>query len=169
MALTNEKVLDKINSFLPNAIVQNEVMFDTLVVELKHDNDTVHKVIEFLKNDSELQTNFLTLLGAVHYPNDKDREIAVVYHLHSLVNNYRIRIKTFLSGSNPHIKTITDLYDSANWMERETFDFYGVIFDKHPNLKRILNEDDMDYYPLRKEYKLEDATREDKDDRFFGR
>ena len=68
MALINEKVLDKINSFLPNAIVQNEVMFDTLVIEVKHDNDSVHKVIEFLKNDSELQINFLTLLGAVHYP-----------------------------------------------------------------------------------------------------
>jgi NADH-quinone oxidoreductase subunit C len=54
-------------------------------------------------------------------------------------------------------------------MERETFDFYGVLFEGHPNLTRILNEDSMDYFPMRKEFQLEDATREDKDDRFFGR
>jgi NADH-quinone oxidoreductase subunit C len=62
-----------------------------------------------------------------------------------------------------------DIYPCADWMERETYDFYGVIFDGHKNLRRILNEDSMDYFPLRKEYHLEDATREDKDDRYFGR
>jgi NADH-quinone oxidoreductase subunit C len=70
---------------------------------------------------------------------------------------------------NPEIHTITEIYAGANWMERETYDFYGVIFKGHPDLRRILNEDSMDYFPLRKEYHLEDATREDKDDRFFGR
>jgi NADH-quinone oxidoreductase subunit C len=54
-------------------------------------------------------------------------------------------------------------------MERESYDFFGVIFNNHPDLRRILNEDSMDYFPLRKEYALEDGTREDKDDRFFGR
>jgi NADH-quinone oxidoreductase subunit C len=54
-------------------------------------------------------------------------------------------------------------------MERETYDFYGIHFNDHPNLKRILNEDDMDYFPMRKEYALEDQSREDKDDRYFGR
>jgi NADH-quinone oxidoreductase subunit C len=54
-------------------------------------------------------------------------------------------------------------------MERETFDFFGVKFNGHPNLVRILNEDSMDYFPMRKEFQLEDATREDKDDRYFGR
>jgi len=61
------------------------------------------------------------------------------------------------------------LFVGANWMERETFDFYGVNFKGHPNMKRILNEDSMDYHPMRKEYQLEDATREDKDDTYFGR
>ena len=61
------------------------------------------------------------------------------------------------------------MHAGSNWMERETFDFYGVLFEGHPNLTRILNEDSMDYFPMRKEFQLEDATREDKDDRFFGR
>ena len=89
--------------------------------------------------------------------------------MHSLTNNFRIRIKTSLSIENPTISSIVAIHASANWMERETFDFYGIQFKGHPNLVRILNEDSMDYFPMRKEYHLEDETREDKDDRFFGR
>ena len=128
-----------------------------------------HAIIEWLKKDEKFQVNYLTLLGAVHYPEDKGREFAIVYHLHSLVNNFRIRLKAYIPIANPVIQTVTNLYAGANWMERETFDFYGVIFDGHPNLTRILNEDSMDYFPMRKEFQLEDATREDKDDRYFGR
>ena len=63
----------------------------------------------------------------------------------------------------------TWLWDGANWMEREAFDFYGIRFKGHPNLKRILNVEDMDYFPMRKEYHLEDETRTDKNDTMFGR
>ena len=62
-----------------------------------------------------------------------------------------------------------DYFHAANWMERETYDFYGVNFVGHPNLKRILNVDEMDYFPMRKEFPLEDQTRIDKDDEMFGR
>ena len=93
----------------------------------------------------------------------------MVYLLHNLWKNTRIRVKTYLPISNPEIDTATNLFATANWMERETYDFYGVIFRGHPNLKRILNVDEMDYFPLRKEYPLEDATRGDKEDHFFGR
>ena len=128
-----------------------------------------HEIVEWLKNHPELKVNYLTNIGAVHYPEDAGRELAVVYHLHSLTNNLRIRLKAFLSIEHPEIKSLVDLFVGANWMERETYDFYGVTFTGHPNMTRILNEDSMDYFPLRKEYHLEDATREDKDDRFFGR
>jgi NADH-quinone oxidoreductase subunit C len=92
-----------------------------------------------------------------------------VYQLHNLVTNVRLRIKTFLPASNPVTQTITDTFAGANWMERETYDFYGVIFKGHPDLRRILNVDDMVIFPLRKEYPLEDQTREDKQDSMFGR
>jgi NADH-quinone oxidoreductase subunit C len=84
-------------------------------------------------------------------------------------NNMRLRLKCFVPINKPEISSVTSLYSSANWMERETYDYYGFIFTGHPNLKRILNVDEMDYFPLRKEYPLEDATRTDKDDKYFGR
>jgi NADH-quinone oxidoreductase subunit C len=85
------------------------------------------------------------------------------------VENVRIRMKIYTAIEDPKIFTATRLFESANWMERETYDFYGVNFVGHPNLKRILNVDEMDYFPLRKEYPLEDQTRIDKDDQMFGR
>jgi NADH-quinone oxidoreductase subunit C len=89
--------------------------------------------------------------------------------LHSLTNNIRVRIKVFIDGDAPHIPTATNLWEGANWMERETFDFFGVIFDGHPNLVRVLNVDDMTVFPMRREHPLEDPNRVDKKDYFFGR
>jgi len=127
------------------------------------------KVLNFLYDDDELKFRFLTDLCAVHYPDWKERELAVVYHLHNLQDNVRIRFKVFTSIAKPDIYTATGLFSSANWMERETYDFYGINFVGHPNLKRILNVDEMDYFPMRKQYPLEDQTRVDKDDEMFGR
>ena len=106
--------------------------------------------------------------AAIHIP-DHPLPLGVVYHLHNLYEKKRIRVKTFLPGADPSVSSLTDLFSAANWMERETYDFYGIIFTSHPNLKRILNVDYMDYFPMRKEYPLEDSARPDKDDRFFGR
>jgi NADH-quinone oxidoreductase subunit C len=165
--LTNEFVLEQISARYGDAIISNEEPYGLLTLEVTPSN--VHDLIKWLKEEPTLQISFLTLLGGIHYPTNQGKEIGVNYHLHSLINNFRIRIKTFLPVENPSIMSITDIYAGANWQERETFDFYGVNFVGHPNLVRILNEDSMDYFPLRKEYHLEDATREDKDDRFFGR
>lgn len=165
--LTNEFVIEQIRTYLGDNLKSVDEPYGLLTIEINP--ETVVDFISWLKNHKDLQISFLTLLGGVHYPQDENRELAVVYHLHSLVNNFRLRVKCFLPIAKPEIDSIVDIYAGANWMERETFDFYGIIFKNHPNLSRILNEDDMDYFPMRKEYHLEDATREDKDDRFFGR
>ncbi|MCS6935810.1 MAG: NADH-quinone oxidoreductase subunit C [Chitinophagales bacterium] len=126
------------------------------------------EVIQFLRDN--LGFNFLTDLCGVHYPdNTAERQFAVVYHLHNWVENVRLRFKCFLPGDKPEINTVTTLFLSANWQERETYDFYGIIFTGHPDLRRILNMDEMESFPLRKEFPLEDANRTDKDDRYFGR
>jgi NADH-quinone oxidoreductase subunit C len=165
--MTNNTLLDALQVQLGSKIITSEVLYDTLVIEISPSE--AFDVIELLKNDTTLSFNFLTLIGAVHYPEEKGRELCVVYHLHSWKNAIRLRIKCYLSQENPSIKSLTPLFDGANWQERETFDFFGVNFEGHPNMTRILNMDEMDYHPMLKQYHLEDATREDKDDRFFGR
>jgi NADH-quinone oxidoreductase subunit C len=132
--------------------------------------DKITAVILFLKNDPDLRFHFLTDLCGVHYPdNVVERQFAVVYHMHNWYENKRIKIKAFLNGSTPEIKSISNIFLCSNWMERETYDFYGINFIGHPQLKRILNMDEMTSFPMRKEFPLEDGGRTDKDDRFFGR
>ncbi|MFY8004062.1 MAG: NADH-quinone oxidoreductase subunit C [Chitinophagaceae bacterium] len=127
------------------------------------------KVLQYLYDDEQLAFRFMSDLTAVHYPDRTNEELAVVYHLHNLVANVRIRFKVYTAVADPTVYTATKLFEAANWMERETYDFFGVNFVGHPNLKRILNVDEMDYFPLRKEFPLEDQTRIDKDDEMFGR
>jgi NADH-quinone oxidoreductase subunit C len=165
--LTNEEVADKLKAQFGDAIETVDTPYGFLTVEVAADK--MHEIIRWMKSDALLNISFLTNIGAVHYPDNAGKELAIVYHLQSMMNNFRIRLKTYIPIADPKIVSIVDLYAGANWMERETYDFYGVIFTGHPDLRRILNMDEMDYFPMRKEYHLEDATREDKDDRFFGR
>lgn len=165
--LSNTAVSDALKAEFGAAILSSETPYDFLTVEVQPSQ--IHAVITWLKQEESLDISFLTNIGGVHYPDQAEREFAIVYHLQSMINNFRIRLKAYVPLQNPEIDSIVDIYAGANWMERETFDFYGILFKGHPNLIRILNEDSMDYHPMRKEYHLEDATREDKDDRFFGR
>jgi len=127
------------------------------------------KALQFLYEDEELQFQFLTDITGVHYPDRTGEELCVVYHLHNLAANIRLRMKAYVPLANPDIHSATPVFSGANWMERETYDFYGINFVGHPNLVRILNVDEMDYFPMRKEYPMEDPTRVDKDDEMFGR
>ncbi len=131
--------------------------------------ENILEILHYLNESDRLRFRFLTDITGVHYPDASGKEFCVVYHLHSFENSVRIRIKCYIPEVNPVIQTVTSLYVGANWMERETFDFFGIQFSGHPNLKRILNMDDMDYHPMRKQYPLEDATRHDKIDALFGR
>jgi NADH-quinone oxidoreductase subunit C len=166
--MTNELVRARIEQHHPDILLGHETAYDGLLV-VETSRARIVELLTFLRDDEPLQFHFLTTLCAVHYPEHQNRELVVVYQLHNWRKNIRIRLKVPLPISDPHIPTATTLWPAANWMERETFDFFGVIFDGHPNLTRILNVEDMDVFPLRKEYKLEDGTRTDKDDRFFGR
>ena len=165
--LTNDRIKEKLISKFGEQVTGMAEPYGMFTFEAPREMNL--KVLNFLYDDEELQFRFLTDLQAVHYPEQKGRELAVVYHLHNLADNVRIRFKVFTGISQPDIYTTTGLFSGANWMERETYDFFGVNFIGHPNLKRILNVDEMDYFPMRKEYPLEDQTRIDKDDEMFGR
>ena len=161
----DQLVVSKLSNRFGNAIESNEVLSDMLCITVK--KESIQSILLFLRDDQELQYNFLTTLCGMHYP--EKEQLGVVYHLHSFVNNHRIRIKTVTELNDPKIQTITTIWPAANWMERETYDFYGIEFEGHPNLKRILNMDEMTDFPMRKDFPLEDQTREDKDDSMFGR
>jgi NADH-quinone oxidoreductase subunit C len=167
MALTNETIKARLVEKFGDQLSNFEEPYGMLTFEVPKDMNL--KLMQFLFDDEELRFKFLTDLTAVHYPDKAGNELAVVYHLHNLVDNIRIRFKVFTDINKPDVFTATQLYSSANWMERETYDFFGVNFVGHPNLKRILNVDEMDYFPLLKQYPLEDQTRIDKDDAMFGR
>ncbi len=167
MSLTNETIKARLIEQFADQLTHFEEPYGMLTFEAPKDLNL--KVMRFLFEDPELRFQFLTDLTAVHYPMLAHRELAVVYHLHNLIDNVRIRFKVYAPIDQPDVFTATQLYSSANWMERETYDFFGVNFIGHPNLKRILNVEEMDYFPMRKEYPLEDQTRIDKDDDMFGR
>ena len=167
MALTNEIIRNKLIEKFGEELTSWEEPYGML--SFSSDKNLNLKVLQFLYDDNTLQFRFLTDLCAVHYPDNAGKELAVVYHLHNLRENVRLRYKIFTPISKPDIFSATALYSAANWMERETYDFFGVNFVGHPNLKRILNIDEMEYFPLRKEYPLEDQKRTDKDNEMFGR
>lgn len=164
--MTSEFVLEAINREFPEAVISSSEPYGFLTVEVK--KEELKKVIHHLK-ESSLNFMFLTDICGIHYPDHKEKELGVIYHLHNLQENFRIRIKSFFPKDNAEVDSITDLYSGANWMERETYDFYGITFKGHPDLRVILNMEELGYHPLLKEYALEDGTRTDKDDFMFGR
>lgn len=93
-------------------------------------------------------------VSGVHYPTDLDRELHAVYHLLSMTHNRRIRLEVSVSDSDPHIPSVVEVWAGNNWNERETFDMFGIIFDGHPGLTRILMPDDWRGHPQRKDYPL---------------
>src|SRR3546814_188915 len=164
--ISNQGILDKLNNQFPDAIYDVSEPKDLLTFTTGREQ--LLSVISYLKEDASLAFRFLTDLTGVHYP-DRELPLGVVYHLQSMALNRRLRVKTFLPLNNPRVASLTGVFPGANWMERETYDFFGIVFEGHPDLRRILNVDDMVAVPMRKEFPLEDPNRSDKNDDFFGR
>lgn len=167
MSVTNEQIRQRLEEKFEGRLSDWEEQYGLLSFTAPKELNV--PLLEFLAADELLGFAFLTDITAVHYPDNEGAELAVVYHLHNLVANVRVRFKVFTPIARPDVFTATGVFPGANWMERETYDFFGVNFVGHPDLRRILNVDEMDYFPLRKEFPLEDQTRTDKDDEMFGR
>ena len=163
-----EIVQNKLQDKFGEALLISEMQYDFPVFIIK--KEKIKEVIRFLKEDEELNFHFLTTLCGIHLPdNQPEEEFGVMYQLHNMPKGWRIRLKIFMPKADLDVPTLTDLYKTANWMERQEYDFFGFNFVGHPNLVRILNMDEMNYFPMRKEYALEDETRDDKNDTMFGR
>ena len=165
--MTNDHILNTLRArFGEAAFTDVEEPYGLLTATLERER--LIEVMHFLK-EGELGFTFLTTMCGINYPHNLNRELGMIYHLHNLQTNTRLRLKTFFPVLDPVMPTLTPLWATANWMEREAYDFFGITFTGHPNLIRILNVEDMDYFPMRRQYPLEDQTREDKTDSFFGR
>ena len=111
-------------------------------------------VVRQLRDDAQLRFEFCSGVSGVHYPAEEGRELHAVYHLLSMTHNRRIRLEVVAPDSDPHIPSIVEVYPTAAWHERETYDFFGLIFDGHPALTRIEMPDDWPGHPQRKDYPL---------------
>ena len=107
-----------------------------------------------LRDDPHLRFELCSSVSGVHYPADSGRELHAVYHLQSMTYNRRIRLEVSAPDADPHIPSIVPTYPAADWHERETYDMFGIVFDGHPALTRILMPDDWPGHPQRKDYPL---------------
>ena len=160
-----DKILGVLGEKYVDQVLHAGMVYDFFTITLK--KEKIIEIIKELYHHPAMQFQYLTTLCGIHYP--ELEQIAIMYQLHNLHTNVRVRLKIYLPIASPSVPTLTPVFASANWMERETYDFYGVIFEGHPNLKRILNVDEMIIFPMRKEYPLEDQVRQDKNDSMFGR
>jgi len=111
-------------------------------------------LVRHLRDDAQLRFEFCSGVSGVHYPADAGAELHVVYHLQSMTHNRRIRLEVSVPDADPHLPSVVATYPTADWHERETWDMFGIVFDGHPALTRILMPDDWPGHPQRKDYPL---------------
>ena len=164
-----ESTAERVKQKFPNLVTEASADRSGECVRAKREG--IRDLLAGLKKDAEFDFNLLVDLFAVDYLHWEEKEIRfeVVYNLFSMSKNRRLFVKVAVPELDPEIDSAVALWPAADWYEREAWDMMGLVLKGHPNLKRILNMDEMNYFPMRKEYALEDGTRDDKDDKMFGR
>jgi len=154
MSITVNDLESTVNSGLTTTIKKSEINFDQLFIDV--DVEDIISTILFLKTNDKCKFRQLIDITAVDYP-DKQKRFKIVYLLLSHEFNKRIILSYFINESD-QISSLTKIFPSANWMEREVFDMYGISFKNHPDLRRILTDYGFEGYPLRKDFPLTGHT-----------
>jgi NADH-quinone oxidoreductase subunit C len=147
-----DEVAERIDQVAPGAVQAVTVWRDEITFFV--DRSMLSATMRQLRDDARLRFELCVSVSGVHYPEQTGSELHVVYHLLSISHNRRIRIETACPESDPHVPSVTDTYPMANYHERETWDMFGIVFDGHPGLTRILMPDDWIGFPQRKDYPL---------------
>lgn len=142
-------IRDAVRQFAGDAVLDHTVFRGELTMRI--DRSRVVDVCRFLRDEHKF--NFLSDLCGAHYPG-RERPFEVVYHLYSIQNKNYVRLKIWLADEEP-APSVAHVWSTANWHEREAYDMFGIRFDGHPDLKRILLPDDWKGFPLRKDYPME--------------
>jgi NADH-quinone oxidoreductase subunit C len=154
---------DDIVDRLADALQRGDVEFDDAIEKVVVDRDelTLHirrdllpQVAQRLRDEPELRFELCLGVSGVHYPHEDGRELHAVYPLQSITHNRRVRLEVSAPDGDPHIPSLFAIYPTSDWHERETYDFFGIIFDGHPSLTRIEMPDDWHGHPQRKDYPL---------------
>jgi|SRR5208283_3125343 len=144
-------ILQKLTAQLPSSIESvNEYRGELTIVVKKHD---IVSVCLMLRDDSELCFDSMRDLCGADY-HRPDERFEIIYNLYSLKHHFRLRLKVRVDESDIHVPTVTGVWKTANWHERETYDMFGIIFDGHPDLRRIYMPEQFEYHPLRKDFPL---------------
>jgi NADH-quinone oxidoreductase subunit C len=142
--------VQKLRAAIPDAIEEVASFRDQVTVRVF--KDRLVEVCTFLRDTPGLEFDFLTDLTAVDYPT-RPKRFDVVLHLYSMTQNHLLRVKAAVA-ENETIGSVVPVWKTANWLERETYDMFGVVFEGHPDLRRILLPEDWEGFPLRKDYPL---------------
>ena len=146
-----QELIDKVNSEFGDSVLETSTQFDQASVSVKR--ESVVEVLGFLRDNPETEFDFLIDVCGVDYLEMGGLErFAVVYQLYSLNHNHRLRIKAYVPENDLTIDTVSHLWPAAEWAEREVYDMYGIEFNNHPDMRKILNPDDFEGYPLRKDF-----------------
>jgi NADH-quinone oxidoreductase subunit C len=137
---------------MPEAIERTVVDRGELTFHVRREYLT--RVAQKLRDDPDLRFELCTGVSGVHYPQETGSELHAVYHLVSITHNRRVRLEASTPDDDRHLPSMTGVYPACNWHERETWDFFGIIFDGHPALTRIEMPDDWKGHPQRKDYPL---------------
>ena len=163
----NERVVEKVKESFGNEVIQVDEFAHQTILSVKPER--ILEILRLLKNDPECSFDYLQDICGVDYLNKGMAErFCVVYNLYSFNHNSSIRIKAFVSENNPKINSVSSLWASADWAEREVYDMYGIEFLNHPNLKRIFLPDDYHGNPLRKDYPLQGKGERDNFPKYTG-
>jgi NADH-quinone oxidoreductase subunit C len=148
---SDHKLVKRLKAKFDGAVVEATEFLGQVSIAITPASITA--VCEFLRTDPDARFNYLSDLTCVHFPLKQEAPFEVVYQLYSIPRNERVRLKVSLSDAT--VDSVTGVWPSANWMEREVYDLFGVIFRNHPDLRRILLPPDWEGHPLRKDYPLE--------------
>lgn len=149
-----DEVSDRLATLLADDQAIEKVVIDRGEITFFIRRSHILETVTHLRNDEKLRFEFCSGVSGVHYLHEAGRELHVVYHLTSMTHNRKIRLEVTAPDSDPHIPSVVSIYPTADWHERETYDMFGVIFDGHPALTRILMPDDWPGHPQRKDYPL---------------
>ncbi|MEU8915943.1 NADH-quinone oxidoreductase subunit C [Streptomyces nigrescens] len=147
-----EGALDEQGLVPENVIEKTVVDRDELTFHIER--SYLPAVARILRDDPALRFELCTGVSGVHFPGDRGRELHAVYHLRSITHNRLIRVEVSAPDADPHVPSLVDVYPTNDWHERETYDFFGIVFDGHPALTRIMMPDDWQGFPQRKDYPL---------------